>query len=77
MPGPVLLQPSCQVPDQPLGLEGIVLFPGLPQGPAHRGVQRLGQPFGDVARLVHLTALDRRVFAEGPADALDGPWRRR
>src|SRR3954468_16610455 len=65
--GPVLLQAPGQVPDQPLGFGGIVQFPGLPQGPAHRGVQRFGQPFGDVARLVHLTALDRRVLAKGIA----------
>jgi hypothetical protein len=43
-------QPLRQIAQQSLGLLGIVQCPGL----AHRGVQMLGQPFDNVARLVNL-----------------------
>jgi hypothetical protein len=36
----------------------------------HRGVQRLGRPLGDVARLVNLAARDRRIAAEAVPDRL-------
>ena len=49
---------------------GVVEFPGLAQRLADRGMQRLGQTLDDVAGLVNLTALDRRMAAEGPPDRL-------
>ena len=53
-----------------LGLLGVIHLPRLAQHRAHRGVQMLGQPLQDVARLVYLAALDRRMPAEGLADRL-------
>ena len=60
-----LFQPTRQLADQPLGLLRVIQFPC-----AHRGVQVLGQPFDDVASLMNLAALDRRVATEGAADRL-------
>src|SRR5207247_612587 len=49
---------------------GVVQLPSLSQHAANRGMQRLRQSLHDVARLVNLTALDRRGTAEGSADRL-------
>src|SRR5271165_4520661 len=66
--GRVLLEPTCEIAEQSLGLVGIVELPGLPKRAADRRMQRLRQPLDDVARLVDLTTLDRRVRAEAAAD---------
>jgi hypothetical protein len=68
--GRLLLQPAGEVPDQPLGLIGVVQFPRLTQRLANRGMQRLGQTLQDVASLVDLAALDRGMAAEGLANRL-------
>src|SRR3954447_21694602 len=68
--GPLLVQPSRQVPDPLLGPGGILHLPGLPESLAHPGVRLLGQTLGNVAGLVNLAALDRRVPAKGAADRL-------
>lgn len=62
------LQGAGQGAEQRLCALGVVAVPGLPQRPAGRGVQRLGQPVEDVARLVDRAALDRRIAPEDPAD---------
>ena len=45
-------------------------FPGLPQDAPHRSVHRFGQPLQNVARLVNLATLDRRIASKGAADRL-------
>jgi hypothetical protein len=37
---------------QPFSLVSIVEFPGLPQCPAYRGLQRFGETLGHIAGLV-------------------------
>src|SRR6266705_3993997 len=56
-------------------LVSIVQFPGLAQYTPDRGVQWLRQPLHDVARLVDLTALDRRVTPEAAPDGLGERFR--
>ncbi len=51
--------------DQLFRLLGIIEFPRLTQRLAHAGMQGFGEALGDVAGLVNLAALDRRVAAEG------------
>ena len=63
-----LLQPARQVADQPFRLRRVIQFPRLTQHLAHRGMKMLGKTFQDVASLVDLAALDRRVLAERLAD---------
>src|SRR5207245_11535016 len=69
-PRPVSFETLGEVAKQPFGLGGVVQLPCLSQHAANRGMQRLGQSLHDVARLVNLTALDRRGTAEGSADRL-------
>src|SRR5256885_7155298 len=57
-----------EIAQQPLGFNGIVELPTLPQRPAYRRMQRLGQPLDHVAGFMKLAALDRRVSAEGATD---------
>ena len=40
--GPFLVEPAGEVAQQPLGLFGVVKFPGLAQRPADRRMQRFG-----------------------------------
>jgi hypothetical protein len=61
-------QAAGKVAQQPLRLLGVVQFPGLSQRPPGRGVEMPRQPVEDVARLVQLAALDRRILPESPAD---------
>src|SRR4051812_1912601 len=68
--GPLLVQPPRQVPDQLLGPGGILHLPGLSESLAHRGLRLLGQTLGNVAGLVNLAALDRRVLAKRATDRL-------
>src|SRR5208337_2205161 len=49
---------------------GVVHFPGLPQDAPHRSVHRFGQPLQNVARLVNLATLDRRIASKRAADRL-------
>ena len=65
---PVLIETPGQIAQQELGLVGVTEFPGLAQRPTGRRPERLGQAFQDIARLVDLTALDRRMLAESVAD---------
>src|SRR5262249_16373645 len=54
-----------EIAQQSLGFIGIVELPSLPERPAYRRMQRLGQPLDHVAGFMNLAALDRRVGAEG------------
>ena len=63
-----MLEPAGEIAQQPLGFVSILEFPSLPERPAYRRMQRLGQPLNHVAGFVNLTALDRRVGAEGSTD---------
>lgn len=40
--GRLLVEPAGEIAQQPFGLVGIVEFPSLPECPAHRRMQRLG-----------------------------------
>src|SRR5262249_29750886 len=66
--GRILLEPTCEITQQSLGLVGIVELPSLPKRAADRRMPRLRQPLDDVARLMDLTTLDRSVRAETAAD---------
>src|SRR5215472_834731 len=63
-----MIKPAGEIAQQPLGFIGIVELPSLPQRPAYRRMQRLGQPLDHVAGFMNLAALDRRVGAEGATD---------
>src|SRR6266540_606298 len=63
-----LVKPTGEIAQQPLGFIGIIKLPSLPERPAYRRMQRLGQPLDHVAGFMNLTALDRRVGAEGATD---------
>ena len=63
MLGCLLVEPAGKIAQQPLSLIGIVEFPSLPECPAHRCMQRLGQTLDYVAGFMNLAALDRRVGA--------------
>src|SRR5438552_11211517 len=63
-----MVKPMGEIAQQPLGFSGIVELPSLPQRPAYRRMQRLGQPLDHVAGFMNLAALDRRVGAEGATD---------
>src|SRR5262249_35662169 len=67
-PGRSLVKPAGEIAQQSLGLIGIVELPSLPERPAYRRMQRLGQPLDHVAGFMKLAALDRRVGAEGATD---------
>ena len=69
-PGRLVLESAGEIAQQSLGLVSVVELPVLSQRLAHRGVQRLGQTLDHVTGLVNLTALDRRMPAEGRADHL-------
>src|SRR5438309_10399416 len=66
--GRLLIKAAGEIAQQPLGFIGIVELPSLPQHPAYRCMQRLGQPLDHVAGFMKLAALDRRVGAEGATD---------
>src|ERR1700745_2668916 len=57
-----------EIAQQPLGFSGIVELPSLPERPAYRRMQRLGQPLDHVAGFMNLAALGRGVGAEGATD---------
>jgi hypothetical protein len=59
-----------EIVNERFGLLGVIHFPGLPQDPPHRSVHRFGQPLHDVARLVNLATLDRRIASKRAADRL-------
>ena len=63
-----MIKPAGEIAQQPLGFIGIVELPSLPQRPAYRRMQRLGQPRDHVAGFMNLAALERRVGAEGATD---------
>ena len=63
-----LLQAPGEVAQEPFGLVGIVLLPGLVQRLLDARVQMLGQALDDVATLVDLAALDGGGHTEGVAD---------
>ena len=63
-------EPASEIPDQLLGLLGVVQLPGLAQRLPDRDMEVLGQALDNVAGLVNLAALDRRVAAESLADRL-------
>src|SRR3954470_16172552 len=63
-------EPASEVPDQLLGLVGVVQLPGLAQRLPDRTMEVLGQALDDVTGLVNLAALDRRVAAERLPDCL-------
>ena len=69
-PGASRSKTAREIDDQPLRLVGVSKLPGLAQGLAHAGVQGFRQPLDDVARLVDLAALDRRMAAERGANRL-------
>jgi len=76
--GRLLIKPTGEIAQQPLGFIGIIELPSLPERPAYRRMQRLGQPLDHVAGFMKLAALDRRVGAEGATDDFaQRPWRRR
>jgi hypothetical protein len=66
--GRFVFQALREIANQSLGLRGIVELPGLPQRAAHRSVQSLWQPRHNVAGLVNLAALDRRLVAKTTPD---------
>src|ERR1700758_4110804 len=66
--GRLLVKPTGEIAQQPLGFSGIVELPSLPERPAYRRMQRLGQPLDHVAGFMNLAALDRRVGAGGATD---------
>src|SRR5215831_14104538 len=57
--GCLLIKPAGEIAQQSLGLIGIVELPSLPEHPAYRRMQRLGQPLDHVAGFMKLAALDR------------------
>jgi hypothetical protein len=67
---PVSFETAREIANERLGLLGVIDFPGLPQDPPHRSVHRFGQPLHDVARLVNLAPLDRRIASKRAADRL-------
>src|SRR5262249_8588149 len=66
--GRLLIKAAGEIAQQPLGLIGIVELPSLPEDPAYRCMQRLGQPLDHVAGFMKLATLDRCVGAEGATD---------
>ena len=66
--GRLLVEPTGEIAQQPLGFIGIVELPSLPERPAYRRMQRLGQPLDHIAGFMNLAALDRRVGTEGTTD---------
>ena len=75
--GRLLIKPTGEIAQQPLGFIGIIELPSLPERPACRRMQRLGQPLDYVAGFMNLAALDRRVGTEGATDDCSALWRRR
>ncbi len=59
-----------QIANELFGFVGVVHFPGLPQDALRRGAHGFWQALQNVARLVNLAALDRRIASEGPPDRL-------
>ena len=66
--GRLLVKPAGEIARQPLSFIGIVELPSLPQRPAYRRMQRLGQPLDHVAAFMNLAAPDRCVGAEGTTE---------
>ena len=66
--GRLLIKPAGEIAQQPFGSIAIVELPSLPEHPAYRCMQRLGQPLDHIAGFMNLAALDRRVGAEGATD---------
>src|SRR5271166_995545 len=58
---PVRFETAGEIANERFGPFGVVHFPGLPQDAPHRSVHRFGQPLQNVARLVNLATLDRRI----------------
>ncbi len=66
-----MIEPTRQVLENPLGLLGGRVIPGLTQYLLDPGVQRRVEPLDDIAPLVHLAALDEReAIAHRPAQRL-------
>jgi hypothetical protein len=66
--GRLLVKPTGEIAQQPLGFIGIVELPSLPEGPAYRRMQRRGQPLDHVAGFMNLAALEGCVGTEGATD---------
>src|SRR5258705_7647948 len=66
--GRLLVKPTGEMAQQPLGFISIVELPSLPERPAYRRMQRRGQPLDHVAGLMNLAALDGCVGTEGATD---------
>src|ERR1700730_8053884 len=67
-PGRLAFQALREIAKQSPGLRGVVQLPGLAERAADRGMERLRQPLHDVAGLVDLAALDRRVASKTAPD---------
>ena len=57
--GRLLIKPAGEIPQQPLGFIGIVELPSLPEHPAYRCMQRLGQPLDHVAGFMNLGVVEK------------------
>ena len=71
-----MIEPTRQVPENPLGLLGGRTIPCLTKDLLDPGVQRRVEPLDDIASLVHLAALDQREAPEGARDAKHVPGRK-
>src|SRR5271165_4187321 len=69
-----MIEPTRQVPENPLSLLGGRTVPSLTQYLLDSGMQRPVEPLDDIASLVHLAALDQsevpKGVAYGPAQRL-------
>jgi len=57
--GPLLAKSTNEIAQQPLGFIGIIELPSLPERPAYRRMQRLGQSLNHVAGVMNLASLER------------------
>src|SRR5262249_14435152 len=70
--GRLLVEPTGEIAQQPLGFIGIVELPSLPEDPAYRCTQRLGQPLDHVAGFMKLGVVEE--VASTSTLHSDGPW---